>query len=326
MENLIFSMNATLPIFLLIVLGIAFRRLGIVSESFAMQANSFVFKVSIPALLFVDLATVDFLEVWDTGFVLFCLFATLACIGTAAVLAVLLCKPQQRGEFIQASYRSSAALLGIAFIMNIYGTTGMASLMIIGAVPLYNAGAVVILELLASRGGGNGSGSQAEGGSQALPASLSRAAKGIATNPIILSIVAGMAWSVLGLPLPGIAASVFEKLGSTAAPLGLVAMGAMVNFERASALMKPAAAASFLKLVGFALIALPFAVHFGFRAEKLVAILVMLGSATTVAAFTMARGMGHEGTLTSTVVMITTLLSPVTLAAWLFVLKSFALI
>jgi hypothetical protein len=120
--------------------------------------------------------------------------------------------------------------------------------------------------------------------------------------------------------------SVLEKLGSTAAPLGLVAMGAMVNFRRASALAKPVAAASFLKLVGFSLVMIPLAVHFGFRAEKLVAILVMLGSATTVAAFTMARGMGHEGALTSATVMATTLLSPVTLAAWLFALKSLSFI
>lgn len=324
MDNLVFSMNATLPIFLLIVLGMVFRRLGIVSESFAAQANAFVFRVSIPALLFVDLATVDFLEVWDTGFVLFCFFATLACIGIAAVFARALCQPQQRGEFIQASYRSSAALLGIAFITNIYGSTGMASLMIIGAVPLYNAAAVVVLELLGPRAHADGEGESE--GVQVLSASLKRTVKGIVTNPIILSIVIGMAWSVLSLPLPGVAESVFDKLGSTAAPLGLVAMGAMVDFERASSLAKPAAAASFLKLVGFVLIVLPFAVRFGFRTEELVAILVMLGSATTVASFTMARGMGHEGALTSTAVMVTTLLSPLTLAMWLFILKSLALI
>ena len=52
-----------------------------------------------------------------------------------------------RGEFIQAAYRSSAALLGIAFIQNIYGNAGMAPLMIIGSVPLYNMMAVVILSV-----------------------------------------------------------------------------------------------------------------------------------------------------------------------------------
>lgn len=49
------------------------------------------------------------------------------------------------GEFVQASYRSSAAVLGAAFILNIYSDTGMVPLMIIGAVPLYNIFAVIIL-------------------------------------------------------------------------------------------------------------------------------------------------------------------------------------
>ena len=46
---------------------------------------------------------------------------------------------------MQGAYRSSAAILGIAFIQNIYGTSGMAPLMIIASVPIYNVMAVVVL-------------------------------------------------------------------------------------------------------------------------------------------------------------------------------------
>ena len=64
----------------------------------------------------------------------------------------------------------------------------------------------------------------------------------------------------------------------------------------------------------------------GFRQEELVAILVMLGSATTVSCFVMARNMGHEGVLSSSVVMLTTLFSAFTLTGWLYVMKSLSLI
>ena len=64
-----------------------------------------------------------------------------------------------------------------------------------------------------------------------------------------------------------------------------------------------------LKLVGFTAVFLPFAVMLGFRREELIAILVMLGSATTVSCYVMAKNMGHEGTLTSGVVMLTTVFS-----------------
>lgn len=68
------------------------------------------------------------------------------------------------------------------------------------------------------------------------------------------------------------------------------------------------------------------AVHFGFTGEKLVAILIMLGSPTTVSCYIMAKNMNHEGTLTSSVVVATTFLSSVTLTVFLFILRSLQLI
>ena len=81
-------------------------------------------------------------------------------------------------------------------------------------------------------------------------------------------------------------------------------------------------AATVLKLVGFAALFIPMAVALGFREDKLVSILTMLASPTTVSSFVMARSMGHEGTLSSSVVMLTTLCSAFTLTAWLYVLKT----
>lgn len=84
--------------------------------------------------------------------------------------------------------------------------------------------------------------------------------------------------------------------------------------------------AAFIKLVGLCALFLPVAVHLGFRTDKLVAILVMLGSATTVSSFVMAKNMGHEGTLSSSVVMLTTMFSAFTLTGWIYILKHFMLI
>ena len=145
MENLIFSLNATIPIFILMVLGVLFRKVGLMDGPFVDRMNQFVFKAAFPVLLFEDLANSDFSHVWDTRFVLFCFGVTLIGIVLAACISMMLKDKGLRGEFIQASYRSSAALLGIAFIKNIYGNAGMAPLMIIGSVPLYNTMAVLIL-------------------------------------------------------------------------------------------------------------------------------------------------------------------------------------
>ena len=100
------------------------------------------------------------------------------------------------------------------------------------------------------------------------------------------------------------------------------AMGASFDFRKAAGRLGPAVTAAAIKLVGFCAVFLPLAVLLGFRDEKLVAVLVMLGSATTVSAFVMARSMGHEGTLTASVVMLTTLFSSFTLTFWLWLLRS----
>ncbi len=314
MENLIFSLNATIPIFLMMLLGMLFRKLGWMDEVFAAKMNKFVFLVPLPVLLFEQLATVDFSEVWDIKFILFCFVVTAISITISTLISLLWKDRSIKGEFIQATYRSSAALLGIAFIQNIYGTAGMAPLMIIGSVPLYNIMAVVVLSFFKP---GNNSFDKAL---------VKKTLKGIVTNPIIIGIVAGFVWSALKLPMPLILHKTVSSIGATATPMGLMSMGATFEMKKATSKMKPTLVAVFMKLVGFCAIFLPVAAMLGFRNEQLIAILVMLGSATTVSSFVMARNMGHEGTLSSGVIMLTTLLSAFTLTMWLDVLRSFGVV
>lgn len=314
MENLIFSLNATIPIFLMMLLGMLFRKLGWMDEVFVAKMNKFVFLVPLPVLLFEQLATVDFSEVWDIKFILFCFVVTAISITISTVISLLWKDRSIKGEFIQATYRSSAALLGIAFIQNIYGTVGMAPLMIIGSVPLYNVMAVVVLSFFKP---GNNSFDKAL---------VKKTLKGIVTNPIIIGIVAGFVWSALKLPMPLILHKTVSSIGATATPMGLMSMGATFEMKKATSKMKPTLVAVFMKLIGFCAIFLPVAAMLGFRNEQLIAILVMLGSATTVSSFVMARNMGHEGTLSSGVIMMTTLLSAFTLTMWLDVLRSFGLV
>lgn len=314
MENLIFSLNATLPIFFTMLLGGFFRKVGLMDEQFVSKMNKFVFQAALPALVFHDLGTVDFREVWDTRFVVFCFTATLISILAVTALSYLWKDKSIQGEFVQASYRSSAAILGIAFIQNIYGNSGMAPLMIIATVPLYNMMAVVVLSLMKPDQG------------KMDKALMLKTLKGIITNPIILGIAAGMIWALLKLPMPTILEKTVKNISTSASPMGLMAMGAAFEWKQATTKMKPAILASVIKLVGLAAIFLPIAVSMGFTHEKLIAILIMLGSATTVSCYIMARNMGHKGVLTSSTVMLTTFFSAFTLTGWLYLLRTLGLV
>ena len=314
MENLIFSLNATIPIFLMMVLGVFFRKTGLLKENMINGLNQFVFKATLPVLLFGDLAKQDFAQAWNGKFVAFCFVVTLLSISLVTLMSMALKDKSQRGEFIQGAYRSSAAILGIAFITNIYGNSGMAPLMIIGSVPLYNVMAVIVLSF--TKPGQNGM----------SPALIKKTLKGIITNPIILGILSGALWSVLRLPMPTILSKTVSSLGGLTTPLGLMAMGAAFNWSEAKSGMGPAFAASFMKLIGLCTLFLPVAVFLGFCEAELIAILVMLGSSTTVSSYVMARNMGHKGVLSASIVAITTLGSAFTLTFWLYVLRTLGLI
>ena len=316
MDDLIFSLNATLPIFIMMMLGYFLRRIGLVTQEFADAANTFVFKICLPLVLFDDLYQMDIAAAWDGGFVAFCAVATLGSIALCWLVSRAFGKQPWRGEFIQASYRSGAAFLGIAFLLSIYGEAGAAPLMVIGAVPIYNVSAVVILELMRP-------GKVDRGVSPELIRSTIR---GIVTNPIILGILAGVAWSLLRIPMPQVLGTAVADVGGIATPLGLIALGASFNFRRAFAVGTPSIVASAIKLVGLELVFLPMALAAGYTGQKLVAVMMMLGLPSTVSGYVMARNMGYEGAVNSSVVMLTTLLSSVTITFWLWLLKSRGLV
>ena len=313
MESLVYALNATVPVFLLMMAGVGLRKAGIMTESFARGANGYVFKVALPISLFVQLADISFYEVWDTRFVLFCLGATVLSILIGCGVARVLIPEKERGEFTQASYRSSASLVGMAFMENLYGKAGMGSLMILGSVPLYNISAVLILSLM-KPGGKLGRGE------------VRKTLVQVATNPILLGTLLGFFFSLLPFEMPHVVSKTLSDIGKTATPIGLMAMGAQMERSQLKGHLREAALASFFKLAGFVLLMLPLAVLMGFRREKLVAILVMLGSATTVTAYIMARSMGHEGAVTQATVLITTVLSAFTLTLYLTLLRLLSLV
>lgn len=308
-ENLIFCLNATMPIFCTMILGYIFRQIGLMDESFVKKMNRFVFKAALPMLLLEEMWEADFGSLWDGRFVGFCIGVTVVSVLVCILLSRLIKDRNIRGEFVQAAFRSNTAILGIAFIQNIYGEAGIASLMLIGTVPFYNMFAVIILSFMKpDRGKLDGK-------------LIKDTLKGIVTNPIILGILGGVLLSLLKVPKVPVVTKTVHNLAVLATPLGLMAMGGSFEGKKAFALLRPTLGCSFVRLIGIAALALPLAAAAGFRNEEMVSILVMAGSSSAVSSFIMAKNMGHGGVLTSSVVMVTTLGSAFTLTGWLYILR-----
>lgn len=316
MENFIFSINVTLPIFLVMVIGYVLRQTGMLNDNFVTVANKFNFKVTLPFMLFRDIAGVDIRAVFDLKYVLFCALTSALCFWLIWGGVKLFVRDKSiRGAFVQASFRSSAAVMGLAFIQNIYGTSAMGPLMIIGAVPLYNIFSVLVLTFESSDAAGLDK-----------RAKIKEALINIVKNPIIIAIFLGIIAALLQLEFPTIINKTVNSVAQMATPLALITIGAGFEGRKALAKMKPTIAAALIKLVVQPLIFLPVAAWMGFDGEKMIAILIMLAAPTTPSCYIMAKNMNNDGVLTASVVVATTLLAAFTLTGWIFVLKTAGLL
>lgn len=313
LDSFIFSLNTTLPVFLVIVVGYVLNRLGLFPESYASMTDKYVFKAALPILLFKDISEMNFRQDFDIKFVVFCMVTTLIMFLLVWGFAALFLKDKSMvGSFAQGSARGSAAILGIALATNIFGSSGLAPLMIFSAVPLFNILSVIILTFSANL--------------REKTIDFGKLLKNIITNPIIIGILAGVPFSLFDITLPTVIAGAVESVSRTATPMALLAIGASFRLADAKKRLGPSIAASVIKLFVLPLIFLPIAVLLGFRDSALVAIFVMLGSPTTVTCYIMSKNMNNDYVLSSNIVMLATLMSSVSVTFWVFIMKYFALI
>ena len=316
MDNLIFSLNATIPLFLVMVLGWALMQGHFFTKEFVSVSDKYVFKVALPALLFQDIAKLDFRTGFQPSFVLYCALMTCFMFFSAWIFAKKFVKEKESvGAFAQGAARGSAAVLGLALAQNIYGSTGMTPLMVLAAVPLFNIFSVLILTFSAPEDAG------AE-----TKARIKKALFNIVTNPIILGIVVGAPFALFQIQLPTILSKTISSVAATSTPIALLGIGAGFEGKKALSSLKYTLTATGFKLFLYPAIGLFFAVLLGFRESALIAVLIMTGSSTTPSSYVMAKNMGNDASLTSSIIVSSTLLSSLSLTVWIFLLRSMSLI
>lgn len=347
MDSFIYSINATVPIFLVMIIGWFIKQIGLIDDHFANVANRYVFKVALPALLFRDLSKSDFKGKFDPQFVLYCSIVTILMFSLVWIATEILMKDDtQKGAFVQGSCRSSAAILGMAFVQNMYSDTGMAPLMIVAAVPLFNIFAVVVLtfkahpkEVVVNEIDTYETVQNINDNEEVVTDNITikktvshktdnikKASINIVKNPIIIGIVLGFISSMLNMKYPVIINKTIESIAQTATPIALICIGAGFEGRKAIKKIKPTLVATFIKLIGLAAVFIPIGVALGFRNQELVAALIMLASPTTVTSYVMAKSMDNDEVLSSSIIVLTTVLSSITLTGWIFILRTFGLI
>lgn len=317
MDNFIFALNATIPVFLVILAGKLFIRLGVIDEKWTSVSDRFAFYVCMPLLLMVDIATIDIKFSDNIIFLVFCFVVTLAMFFIMWVLSSTLVRDKKMvGAFAQGSVRGSAAILGMPFALNIYGNSGMVPMMILASVPIFNAFSVVILTVSANR----------YNSGQKRKLSAYYLIRSILKNPLIIGILVGFVLCILHIKLPPIILKPVKTIGTAGVPIMLISLGANFKMTHVKARLIPAAIASFIKLVLLPLSFMPLAIYLGFRGPALIAILIMLGAPSAISGYVMAKEMDNDHILMSNIVVLTTLFSSVTFTLWIFALKTLNLL
>lgn len=215
------------PVFLLVGIGYGLARFRALPEQAGDALGQFVYVVAIPALLFKTLSTVDLQG--ETPWALWATYFSGVVItwSLAAFTVRKLFKRDARAcaiAGISASF-ANTVMIGLPLISTLYGEEGLAPLLLIISIhlPFMTILMSVIMERAAQLDG--------TGGALPLSQTLKAVLKSLLTNPIILGILAALAFRLAHLPVTGILQDILERIAATALPVALLSLGmSMVSY------------------------------------------------------------------------------------------------
>ncbi|OYY13183.1 MAG: transporter [Rhizobiales bacterium 35-68-8] len=273
---------ALLPVVLLILLGIALKQRRFLAEAFWPQAERLGYFVLLPALFFHGLATatLDQLPVFELVATL--IVATLLVAGLVVALRPLL---RVDGPAFTSIFQGSVRFnnyVGVTLAAGLFGAKGIALAAICNAaiVPTVNILCVLVF---------------ARHGTARLNAR--GIAQQLATNPLVLACLGGILLQLLGLRLPAGVEPALRALGAASLPLGLLCVGAALEFGTMRQWVGPVVSSSALKFLAMPVATLALAVPFGLTGPALTTALLFQVLPTASSAYIMARQLGGDAPL-----------------------------
>lgn len=316
MENIIVSFNVIAPVFFLMVLGyLLVNYTSLADRKLTKQANAIVFKIFLPCMLFYNVYQSDIgAEIHSR--IKLCIWAA----GGLLILFVLLClivpkvvkQENQQGVVIQGIFRSNYVIFGVAVVQNMYGVKSTTTAAILSAilVPMYNFLAVVALSIFGEK----------------RETDWKKIILDIVKNPLIISSVLGIIFSLLGIRLPTAVDTTVQDLAKLSTPIAFMILGGDLDFSKVKGNLKVASVVLTIKLVILPLIMIPLIVMMGYRDADLLSGLLAYQTPVAVSSYIMAQQAGADGQLAGQLVVFSSVLSIFTLFVTIFILRTMGLL
>lgn len=333
-ETFLFSVNAVMPILLLIVLGYIMRRSGLGDGPFYTKLNSICFKIFLPLSLFNNVYSIESLGNVNWAVTGYCVVGVFISFFLGWIGAKFFIKDRkQKGVILQSSFRSNYSIIGLSLAEALGGEPAVAFAAIISAVsiPLYNILAVISLNTYSGK----------EGDKVDVPKILKATAK----NPLILGIFAGLIVLAIRMILPVGADGqpvfmikndipflykAMQNAARIASPLMLIILGAQFNFSATSELKKQITLGVILRLVATPVICIGLAVALknilGLTPVEMPALIAMFGTPVAVSTVVMVAENGADSQLAGQLVVWTSVFSMFSIIILTFMLRTFGLL
>ena len=304
-------LNVVLPVFGLILAGYIAGRFRVLGQDSSEALNRFVYFFAMPAVLFLGMARVPVAQTANWPF-LEAYFGALLIVVIVVIAVARVAFPGKAAEYALGAMSgifSNTGYMGIPLFLTAFGPKGMLPAVVSTVVATVGVmgGVIAAIEI------------EAHGNAGALLA-LKRAGRAVASNPLILAPVIGVAWSAARLPIPAPLGSFGDLLGAAAGPCALFAIGLFLASRSIGALMGGRKAIEISWLVGVKLVLQPLvtwalAFYLGLPPFWLAASVILAALPTGALTFVVATNYGIYIERTSAVILASTVASVLTLAA-----------
>jgi predicted permease len=294
-----------IPIFAVILLGWISRKKGFIQADFIGPANSLVFYIAIPAMIFRAISRASLTAHFSAGILIITL--SVAIIGfILAWLFGYACrlKQGQLGSYVQTSSHGNLGYIGLAVVFYYLGEDGLVKASILTGFLMIVQNLLSVMSLTF-----NAKSDSAGNGQTVL--------RNLAGNPVILSAMAGIFCSSLKVPIPLIAQRSLDILSGLALPMALLIIGASISFQEIRHKLKWVLSSSITKLLlmpGLGYLAFR---ALGFPPGEYLPGLILLASPSATISYVMAKEMKGDPDFAVIAISFSTLLSALTFTFWL---------
>ncbi|NMY51154.1 AEC family transporter [Pseudomonas sp. WS 5011] len=301
------TISVTAPVFSMLFLGVALKRLGLIDAAFINTASALVFRGTLPTLLFLGIVQADLRTALQPALLVYFVLATLGCFLLAWGWAILRCPEADRGIYTQGAFRGNNGIIGLALATNMYGDYGLSVGAVLGGVVIlsYNTLSAIVLAIY----------------SPEAKTDVWSLTKNILSNPLIIGVLAAIPFAAWQISLPDWLLTSGEYFAQMSLPLALICIGGTLTLESLRESSGMAISSSLMKVLWLPLVATLGAWLWGFRDADLAILFLYFASPTAAASFVMAKAVGGNHQLAAAIIVLTTLATVVTTNLGLFVLQ-----